>query len=247
MRVPALVVACLALAAVAASERATYATSAVITVGSVPTMSEKRPRFDYASALFVDSTRGAAETGYWKLAAGEVTLVAGADTIPLPASRDVFSGVGYFSHERAFTYAAGTAYTIDVSGSDSIGAIHASVRAPTVPRILAPVSNTTAPRTRDLVIRWTADSARDSVQIDIQPHSPSGYPHLVLRVPDTGRFALSKSVLYDFPSDYATMITLTRSRQTPLRAAGVSDGAFRAQAADFVHVYVGAREVPKPE
>jgi hypothetical protein len=219
----------------------TMLSSAVLTVGSFPTMNAKRPRYDYASALFIDSTRGTPEVGYWKVPAGDVILLAGADTVMIPPSRDVYSGVGYFSKDNALRYAAGTTYTMIVSGSDSVGPIRASVVAPAAPRITSPDTNAVVPRTHDLVVSWTPGAPGDSVQLGFQPHNPSGHPHLVYRAPDSGRFSLARDLLYDFPSDYALMITITRRRDTPVQAMGLRDGALSAQAADFVHIYLEKR------
>ncbi len=244
----ALLVLCLSAATASASPRdssRTLSSTAVLTVGSFPTMNPRKPRFDYASALFVDSTRGLPETGYWKVPAGRITLLTDRDTIDLPGAHDIYSGVGYFAKDGDVRYAPGTTYTMVVSGSDSVGGLRAAVVAPRAPRILEPDTNAVVPRTTDLVLRWDPGVPSDSIQIDIQPHSPSGFPHLVYHVRDSGRFALPCDVLYDFPSEYATMITLTRSAETPVHAAGLRGGALRAQAADFTHIYLEKRRTPE--
>ena len=47
---------------------------AVLTVSRSRTMLGETHLWDYASALFIDSTRGVPEAGYWRVPAGEIRL-----------------------------------------------------------------------------------------------------------------------------------------------------------------------------
>jgi hypothetical protein len=195
-----------------------------------------RGAFEFASALFVDSTRGMPEAGYWRVPAGAVSIAGGNERIVLTPTPDLLSGVGYFSPTGALHYVPETCYTVQVSGSDTVGAFSASVLTPTPPHLLSPAANVTVPRTSDLLITWTPGASADSVELELQPHSPSGYPHLIYHAADNGRFTVPKGAFDQFPSDYVTMITLTRRRATPVAARGLSGGTFEAYSSDYAHI-----------
>ncbi len=211
-------------------------TTAVLTVSRASTMRGESHLWDYASAMFVDSTRGAPEAGYWRVPAGDVRLIAGAETLDLPAGTNPVSGTAYFAPHSSVHYVAGETYTMTASGSDSVGAFRVQVVAPPQPHVTAPAMNDTLARGQDLVVTWDPGAPGDSVTVDLMPHSPEGTPRLLLRVPDTGRHVFPAAAIADCPSDYVTMITVTRTRETPVVATGVRGGAFRAIASDYVHV-----------
>ena len=210
--------------------------TAVLTIGRSSTMLGDSHVWDYATALFVDSTRGVPEAGYWRVPAGDVRLMTRADTVPLTTTPDIVNGVAYFAPNGAVHYVAGATYTLTAAGSDTIGAFNVSVIAPPQPHITAPPMNDTLARGADLVVTWEAGAPGDSVGVELMPHSPAGVPHLTHRAPDNGRFVFRAAAIARCPSDYVTMVTVTRMRQTPVTATGVRSGAFRAVASDYVHV-----------
>ncbi len=214
---------------------------AVLTVSRVKTMIRANHVYDFASALFVDSTRGVPEAGYWRVPAGTVTVTGAGRSLVLTATPDIENGLAYFASEDSFHYVSGARYTIQATGSDTVGAFRAAVVAPDAPHLTAPAMNDTVPRTRDLLVTWDPGPPGDTVSIELQPHSPSGYPHVTLNVPDIGRCVVPAASLDEFPSDYTTMVTLTRAHSTPVAARGIGSGRFTASASDYVHVHFSRR------
>lgn len=213
---------------------------AQLTVSRSRTMLGETHLWDFAAALFVDSTRGVPEAGYWRVPAGTVQLRSDADTVTLTATPDIVNGVAYFAPQGAVRYREGATYTMTASGSDTVGAFAVQVTAPSQPHVTAPRMDDTLQRGVDVTVTWGPGAPGDSVRIDVMPHSPQGTPRLHYRTSDDGHFTIPARQLAACPSHYPTMITVTRERRAPVEATGLRGGWFVASASDYTHVFFAA-------